>query len=292
MGQSDTILKPVQYLKGVGPRRAEGFKRLGILTVRDLLNHFPRDWQDRRVPMDLSVPVADPRAVVRGRVLRAGAFPAGPRMTLFKAVLATPTGEIAALWFKHASRRYDVFATLKREVVPDAELWLVGRCEPSLVGASEIHVDEFYPAHAPRAFLHVERLVPLYDLTEGIKQRLLRELLWDALGETSSSLRETLPQKLLQERRLLAYPQALRSIHFPGSPLELTAARERLAYEELLLLELAWLLKRRQTKDLSKNYSYEIKTSLLTPFRQQLGFEMTRAQKRVIRDDMLFPIQL
>ena len=289
MGQSDILQKPVQFLRGVGPRRAEGFRRLDILTVRDLLDHFPRDWQDRRTPADLSAPVEDPRVVVRGRVLRAGSFPAGPRMALFKAVVSTPTGEITAVWFKHASRRYDVFASLKREVTPDAELWLIGRCEPSLVGAHEIHVDEFYQVDAPGAFLHVERLVPLYDLTEGIKQRLLRELIWDALSQTAPALSEILPPELLGDRRLLSYPQALRAIHFPGSSSELAAARERLAYEEFLLLELAWLLKRRQSQDLNKNYSYEIKKNLLSPFREQLGFELTFAQKRVINeifDDM------
>ena len=292
---SDILRKPVQYLKGVGPRRATRLKRLGIERVNDLLGHFPRDWQDRRKPLDLSGPAESPLAVVKGRVVRAEHFRTGPRRAIYKALLDTATGQISALWFKHASRRYDVFAALKRDVAPGAELWVVGRCEPSLLGAREVHVEEYYLADDPRAPLHVKRIVPVYALTEGVTQRFLRELVHGALGQAAGDLREYLPPRLLEERRLLAYPQALRAVHFPAAPAELDAARSRLAYEEFLLLELAWFLKRRQTKGLVKNFGYDIKRTLLTPFRQQLGFALTRAQKRVINEifaDMRRPMPM
>jgi ATP-dependent DNA helicase RecG len=205
-------------------------------------------------------------------------------MSLFKAHIDTPTGQIAAVWFKHAHRRYDVFAPLKRDITPGAELWVIGRCEPSLLGAQEVHVDEYYPVSDPRASLHVERIVPVYDLTEGVGQRMLRELAFSVLEQAGNALREELPARILQERRLLALPQALRGIHFPQTLEELAASRNRLAYEEFLLLELAWLLKRRQTKGLVKGYGYEIKRSLLSPFREHLGFDLTGAQKRVINE--------
>ncbi len=285
----DRLKQPVQFLKGVGPRRAAALARIGIESLADLLGHYPRDWQDRREPTDISRPAESPLAVVRGRVVRAEGHRAGPRMSIFKAILATPAGEIAALWFKHATRRYDVFTSLKRDVAPGAEVWVVGRCEPDLLGAREVRAEEYYLADDPRASLHVGRIVPIYDLTEGISQRLLRELVHGALTAADGELRESLPPRLLQERGLLSYVQALRGAHFPASWPERDAARNRLAYDEFLLLELAWFLKRRQNQVLVKGFGYEIKRSLLTPFRKQLGFELTRAQIRVINeifDDM------
>ncbi|MBI5239473.1 MAG: ATP-dependent DNA helicase RecG [Elusimicrobia bacterium] len=287
MGQSpdpDVLRKPVQYLKGVGPRRALALERLGIRTLGDLLLHIPRDWQDRTRPTDLAGPLQDPVVVARGRVTRAEHFQAGPRMAIYKASLATAYGSLPVLWFKHGSRRYDVFAPLKRDVVRGRDLWVVGRSEPGLLGAREVHAEEYYLEDDPRAAIHTGRIVPIYALTEGITQRFLRELIFKALGDCAEALREGLPPRLLEQRRLLAFGQALRGVHFPAAMAERDAARSRLAYEELLLLELAWFLKRRQTKGLSKGFSYELKRALLTPYREGLGFELTGAQKRAISE--------
>ena len=274
----------VQYLKGVGPKRAEALERLGVRTLGDLLAHYPRQWQDRRETADLSLPTATGLVVTRGKVKRANRIQAGPRLALYKAEVVTAQGPLTAVWFKHLSRQYDVFATLRKEVVPGADLWLVGRRDPMLIESREIHVDEYYLLEDPRWTLHVQRLTPIYPLTDGIGQRLLRELASQALEQAADKAPENLPLKLRASRSLLAAAQAVRGIHFPGSEAELEAARARLAYEELLLLELAWILKRRQTRELRKNFAYQVKRTLLTPFRQRLGFELTGAQKRVINE--------
>ena len=182
---TDRLQLCVQYLKGVGPRRALALQRLGIRSVADLLRHFPRDWQDRRRPTDLSQPLADSVVVAQGRVACVEHFQAGPRMAIFKAMLATAYGPLPVLWFKHSSRRYDVFATLKRDVARGKDLWVVGRCEPSLVGARELHAEEYYLEDDPRAGVHVGRIVPVYRLTEGVSQRLLAQ---EAAGAAPSAV--------------------------------------------------------------------------------------------------------
>ncbi len=274
----------IQFLKGVGPGRAEIFARVGVRTLDDLLGYYPRDWQDRRPTADLSLPTATGLVVVRGKVVKSGAFPAGASLSLFRAQIATGTETLTALWFKHRSRRFDVFAQLKRDVSPGADLWLVGRGEAGISGISELHVDEYYRLDDPRAPLHVDRLVPIYPLTEGLSQRFVRELVHQALLKAAAGAAEILPRALRDKRQLLSAGQALKGIHFPGSQAELSEARNRLAYEELLLLELAWILKRRQTRSVSKGHRYEIKRTLLSPFRENLGFELTGAQKRVINE--------
>ncbi|MBI4375449.1 MAG: ATP-dependent DNA helicase RecG [Elusimicrobia bacterium] len=280
---SSTLEKPVQYLKGVGPQRARRLQRLEVSTVGELLYHFPRDWQDRQPTLDFSLPTANGLVVARGRVTRALSLRAGPRLGLLKATINTGSGSIEAVWFKHLSRRYDVFATQQKEIVPGADLWIVGRAEASLAGIKEVHVEEYYKLEYPRWALHVGRLTPVYALTEGLNQRLMRELVDSALAH-AGEIPELLPRAVLERRKLLAAPQAIKGIHFPGSQAELEAARGRLAYEELFLLELAWTLKRRQTRGFHKGFSYDIKRRLLTPFKAAMGFEFTSAQKRVINE--------
>lgn len=275
---------PVQELAGVGPRRGLTLAHLGLKTVSDLLFYFPRDWENRRETLALDSAEVPHPLVIRGKILKVKTLRASPKLALFRATLTTGEREVAAVWFKHLSHRYDVFAPLKKDLVPGADAWIVGRAEANLLGVREIEASEYYLLSDPRWPLHVNRLVPIYPLTEGMTQRFLRELVHQALALGPSTAAELLPLALLQKRQLLSLPQALRSIHFPQSAEELEAARARMAYEELLLLELAWLLKRRQTLGINKNYRYEIKRSLLTPFRTQLGFELTGAQKRVINE--------
>ncbi|MDE2312896.1 MAG: ATP-dependent DNA helicase RecG [Elusimicrobia bacterium] len=287
------MLMPARLLKGVGPRRAEALARLGVETVGDLLYYFPRDWQDRFALKDFAKAFPGGQVVARGIVTRAGEIRAGPRMAIFKAELAVPgPAHIEATWFKHLSRRYDVFAPLKKDLVRGAEAYVVGRAEASLVGVRDIQAEEHYAADDPQRLLNVERIAPVYALTEGITQRWLRALMAEALDRAAESAPDVLPEGLALRRGLLRAPQALRGVHFPGSRPELSAARERFAYEELLLLELAWSLKRREARRLAKGFGYEVKRTLLTPFRQGLGFELTAAQKRVINeifDDMKSP---
>ncbi len=281
---SGSLESPIQFLKGVGPKRSVLFEHLGVRTVEDLLHHYPRDWQDRHETPDLTLPTATGLVVARGRVLRAGAFGAGPRLALYKAALATAHGKVECVWFKHLSRRFDVFSALKAEVTEGADLWVVGRADPDLTGIRQIRVDEEYPLADERWRIHVARLTPIYALTEGLSQRFVRELTYAAVEAHADAATDAVPAELMAKRHLLAAPQALRGLHFPKSEAELEAARARLAYEELLLLEIAWILKRRQTGGLAKPHRYEIKRTLLTPFRAGLGFELTAAQKRVINE--------
>jgi ATP-dependent DNA helicase RecG len=257
---------------------------LGIRSVADLVHYFPRAWEDRSRLTDLNLPTATGEVVVKGRVLRASQIKVRPTLALFKAQLVTPTGPVWVSWFKRQSRRYDALAALKKDIVPGVEVWIVGKSDPRIPRIREIRAEDYYLAQSPDALIHVGRIVPVYPLTEGLTQKFMRELVHQALEEGAAALEEILPRDLLVQRGLLAIGQAAYGIHFPRSQAELEAARLRWAYEELLLLSFAWILKRRQIRSVVKGFNYEVKRSLLTPFRQHLGFELTAAQKRVINE--------
>jgi len=287
--------KPVQFLKGVGPKRAQLLERLDIKTVGDLLCHLPRHWEDRKPTPPGRVP-DDAPLVLRGKVEDTLQQRAGPHLSLFIAKLQVPGhGAVDGVWFKRPSRRYDVFQTLKKELTRGSEVWVVGRGEPGLLKIQRVNVAEHYRAGDPKTTRHVDGLIPIYPTTEGLPERRLREIILTALEESLPALRDVIPEKLLRRRELLAYLQAMVGIHRPRSSAELEESRRRLAYEELLLLELAWTIKHRQIRQVSKGFSYEVKRSLLSPFRARLGFQLTQAQKRVIReifDDMRRPFPM
>ncbi|HNT98126.1 MAG TPA: hypothetical protein PKK31_07680, partial [Elusimicrobiales bacterium] len=283
----------IQFIKGVGPRRASLLAGLGINTPGDLLAYYPRAWQDRRLPGEAEKgPLLEEILVFRGKVLSARELRASKALAIFKAVLSNGRYEVEASWFKRFSWKYDVFATLKKEVREGAELWVVGRPEDPLFPGPRIRVEEQYPAGPAAEAAHAGRIVPVYPLTEGLSGRFMREAMLHALAEHGGDGPECLPEELRSRRALASAAQARRGIHFPGSLFELEAARKRLAYEELFLMALAWGIKRRQLRSVEKEHRYELKRHLLTPFREALAFEFTPSQKKVINEifgDMLSP---
>ena len=284
-----TATTQIQFLKGIGPAKAKLFERLEIHTVEDLLHYYPRTYQDRRLDTPPNEYNSDALVVFKGRVLRTQEIPARS-VLIFKAFLENEKGEhVECTWFKrrmYRGFRFDPFGTLKKDFKMNQEVWVIGkRDDKNNFFGNKITVDEHYPAADALTKLHAGRLTPIYGLTEGLTNKQFRQFVYEAL-QTSSLEREpeVLPPDLLSKRKLLSAPQALKAVHFPNSLAELQNARTRLAYEEFLLLATAWGIKRTQTKILAKDYSYQIKKTLLTPFRQQLGFEFTNSQKKVINE--------
>ncbi|WP_432635563.1 ATP-dependent DNA helicase RecG [Candidatus Avelusimicrobium sp.] len=284
-----TTSTQIQYLKGIGPAKAKLFERLEIQTVEDLLHYYPRTYQDRRLNSTPNEYNSESLVVFKGRVLRTQQIPARS-VLIFKAFLEDEKGhQIECTWFKKRTFkafRFDPFGTLKKDFHINSEVWIIGKREDkNNFFGNKVTVDEHYPAEDVLTKLHAGRLTPIYGLTEGLTNKQFRQFVYEALQTPSLAAEpEALPPTLLAKRKLLSAPQALKAIHFPNSIAELESARARLAYEEFLLLATAWGIKRTQTKILAKDYSYEIKKNLLTPFREQLGFDFTNSQKKVINE--------
>lgn len=279
----------LQRLKGLGPAKAKLFEKLGISTLTDLLHYYPRTYQDRRPDEKPNDYNSNSLTVFKGRVLRTQEISARS-VLIFKAFLENEQGrQIECTWFKKRSFgrfRFDPFGPMKKDFKLNAEVWVIGRQEDrNNFFGNKITVEEYYPAADPLSALHAGRLTPIYSLTEGLTNKQFRLFMHEALQtEALQTETEILPPALLAKRKLLGSTQALRGIHFPAGLAELDAAKARLAYEEFLLLATAWGIKRTQTKILEKGYSYEIKRTLLTPLRQNLGFQFTNSQKHVINE--------
>jgi ATP-dependent DNA helicase RecG len=275
---------PVQYLKGVGPKRSKLFGLLDIEYVSDVLYYYPKDWQNRAPNQDTYI---NPK-VFLAEVLSTDFINTRSRLSIFKAEMITDKKQkIHAEWFKMASRyAHDPFKTLKENLKPGKKVYIVGRTENLLFEPEpKVRVEEVYFADDKKALaLHVNRLVPTYNLTQGISSKLFREIVANGIEKYAHTETECVPLSLINKRQLISIHTAIKQIHFPDSPDELDKAKLRMIYEEFLFLTTAWEIKKRQTKGINKPHSYKVTRKLLTPFRENLGFEFTAAQKRVITE--------
>ena len=283
----------IQYLKGIGPRRAELFQKLGLATVDDMLFYFPRKWEDRRLAGKKEhLEYVEDVPVIFGKILSVRDLYTSFSLRIFKTVMDAGGYEAEASWFKRHSPRFDVFAPLRKDVKPGEKIWLVAVPEDPLF-KTRLRVEEYYRADdlfAQRA--HINRIIPVYPLTEGITAKFMRSVMFKIVMEHAADKGEFMPVRLLARRALITRDMALKALYFPENYFELKESRKRFIYEELFLMALAWAIKRRQTRAIAKGFTYEIKKHLLTPFREKLGFELTNSQKKTINEifsDMAAP---
>ncbi|MDR3365018.1 MAG: ATP-dependent DNA helicase RecG [Clostridiales Family XIII bacterium] len=277
---------PVTALPGVGPKRAKTLANLEIETVSDLLRHFPKRYEDRRHPILVRALKEGDAALVRVRVRRVIPAPirarggAGSRIPA-KVIAEDESGEITLLFF-NARRLAGVF----RE---GGEYWIYGTPQRDLRGVLMAHPDfEAVSAEGVRESAEGAGIVPVYPLTAGVSQKYLRGLVRIALP-AAALLEDAVPETIRKDRRLAPLGYAIAQIHFPEDGHALKAARYRLVYEELFLLQ-ARLLYARGLRAGSGPYVAEKGVSACDravtseDAARLFPYELTGAQRRVIED--------
>ncbi|HHT9155500.1 MAG TPA: ATP-dependent DNA helicase RecG [Candidatus Tripitaka sp. YC43] len=267
------LQKPLQYLKGVGPKRAELLGRLGLLTPQDLLYFLPRDYQDRSQITPIKDVKFGSTATVKGTVLDVGLKPTRGRRTLLEVLVDDHTGTIAATWFNQPF--------LAEKFRKGQEVLLhgkIGSYKYLQIVNPEFEFIEEGASSPPTA-----GIVPLYPLTEGIGQGYLRRLASRALEECVPYLEEVIPPSLQRLRRLMPLQEAVKEVHFPASMEALRRARKRLVYEELFLFQMAVALRRDRVRQ-EKGYAFSIGPNVDAHVRKLFPFRLTGAQERAIGD--------
>jgi ATP-dependent DNA helicase RecG len=270
---ADVLQQPVQYVRGVGPRLAQAFARLGIRTVEDLLYHVPRRYEDRSQFATLYAAPHDALATFRVRVLRLREPQLRSAKKLTEVYVTDGTAvAVAKFW----GRRY-----LDRVLAPGTEIVLWGRVRRER-GQIEIDSPEFERASEEDETLHTGRVVPVHPATEQLSPRLVRRAVHAAVEAFASRVPEPLPEAVRARYGLMSTPEALWQVHFPPSVEEGERARQTLAFAEFLELELALLLRRRGVVTATKPHRYREDGGLLDAFVRSLPFQLTGAQRRVI----------
>ncbi|MCX5778087.1 MAG: ATP-dependent DNA helicase RecG [Elusimicrobia bacterium] len=294
------ISDPVQYLKGVGPQRAKLLARLGITTIGDLLNHYPREYEDRSIPRAIAHIGDGERVTIKGQVIAVDLIKPAMKINILKVAVRDGTGIVYAVFFRVVNpySRFDVLGTLKKQLVPGTIAYFSGTAENN-PGGKQIRVDEYEPLISDTGEksvpIHFERIVPLYPLCEGITQKWLRTILFHLVITQKIRHPDFLPNDMRRNNSLLTAEEALEYIHFPQSFIVAEQARRRLAFDEFFLLELALAMVRKSKKNTEKQYRYTVLKKFLSPFKERLGFTFTADQKKVINEifkDMARPIPL
>ncbi|MHB9007708.1 MAG: ATP-dependent DNA helicase RecG [Limisphaerales bacterium] len=265
---------PVTVVRGVGPERAFQLARLGVQTVGQLLLHRPRRYEDRRRLGTIAELQLKQPAAARGRIVAQGVkrFRRGSQ-SVFEFILEDGTGRLHCRWWN--------LPFLADQFAVGDEVFVFGK-PVSLKPRTMDHPETEIIEGGDESSIHLNRVVPIYPLTEGLPQRWLRGLLWRALAEWESKIEEPWPALALTD-----FPQraaAIRGIHFPAESIEADRARERLALDEFIELQLAIQRRRRRLQANARGLPCRGDNRLMKPFLAGLGFTLTAAQTRVLRE--------
>jgi ATP-dependent DNA helicase RecG len=264
---------PVQFLKGVGPKRAAVLQKLGVRTVRDLLFHFPSGYADRRAVTPLGQIRPGTRATVEGSVtrIRSRRAPEGG-LPVVEVTLEEEDRRVELVWFGQSWRA--------REFKAGDRLLASGRVRPA--GRSLVVEEcEVLEGQEP---VHAGGLVPSYPAARGLSGRQLRTLVREALGDAARLVPEPIPAELRERRRLPEVGEALRSIHAPSAPEEAERARRRFSYEEFLLIQAELALRRRAARRERARRILRVSDALDFRIRSRFPFRLTRAQERAVAE--------
>jgi ATP-dependent DNA helicase RecG len=273
--QAPPAQQSIRYLKGVGPHRLSQLEELGIATVEDACYYPPSRYEDRT----RLLPIRDARpgqaVTVRGRVITATLRRIRRGQTIFEIVIGDGTGLLRGLWFNQPY--------LAQQLQAGDELLLYGEVQAG-PRPQIIHPELERVEAGDEASVHMGRIVPVYPLASGISQRQLRQIIATAVARGADRLTDVLPEPLRARRGWPALSQAVRDLHFPRGWPALQLARERLAFEELFLFQLALARRRARALLQRKPQSYQIEGELLDGLRRRLPFALTEGQQGVLRE--------
>jgi ATP-dependent DNA helicase RecG len=265
----------VQYSKGVGPKRLELLKRLGIETLRDLLYFVPRGYEDRSLITPISRLRVGERATIKARVVAAEKFRVRGGREMAHVEVEDDSGRLTCTWFHTRFFREQDFPAGR-------EMLFTGKADsynglPRMISPEHELSDEGEMFFGPH-------ILPIYPLTEDLNQNALRRVMKEAVGENAGLVEDMFDAAFLKEHNLPALADAIRNIHFPETPQAAAQARRRLAYDELFLLELGMAQRRRDIRREDAGLSFQVTPEIDQRIRRRFPFKLTGAQERAIAE--------
>jgi ATP-dependent DNA helicase RecG len=273
----------VQFLKGVGPKAGLTLKKLGIATLKDMLEYLPFRYEDRRHFRAISDAKPGEWLSLKGRIIELSEDRRKGQFSITRAALSDGKQAIRLIWFNQKW----IKPTLQKH---GGDVIVYGQVKDATFGL-EMASPEYElvaPNASPEDFA---RITPIYRLKDGVPQKLVRRAAASAIATIPQNLADMLPEALRKRYGLLPLSLAYKSVHFPETEDEFVQARRRLVFDEFLLLQLS-LAMRHAEQGIEPGIAFEIPDNVISEIRSVLPFDFTEAQKRVIRDvfrDMIRP---
>lgn len=295
--KSKPLNQSIQYLKSIGPKRAESFRKIGIETIYDLLFYFPSRHLDRTTTLSAAKAYGYLMNGYEGELTIIGKVEDKEkrvfhRKEILKIQFRDSSGFFECIWFqgtKYFSEVFnvgDIFA-----VSGKASISKFGNLQFTHPDFDRITEDESI------SFLNTGKIIPFYRIPKELKLSNLgdlsiRRILNSAVENYADLLTENLPQFLLETNKLLGIVDAVKNYHFPENKEKLFLASKRFKFEEAFYLEILVALRKQNYKRKLDGYSLQIKTSLVSDFLNTLPFTLTKAQLKVlseIKKDLMVP---
>jgi len=273
---------PLVYLKGVGPDRARLLKEeLQLVTFQDLLHFFPNRYIDRSRFYSIGeLPRTNAEIQIKGKVTSIN-FITQKRGKRMVAQFEDETGSMELVWFRGHQWIRELLKINETYVVFGRLNWFKGKAS---IPHPEFELESIFQQSAKMLFY------PIYSSSEklinkGVSQKVLQKLMTSLLETKSNAFSETLPKHLLDQFKLIPKDDALRQVHFPISQHLLSRAQMRLKFEEFFYMQMQLVLKNVQRKQKIKGHVFEkIGINFHQFFEKHLTFELTKAQKRVVKE--------
>jgi ATP-dependent DNA helicase RecG len=295
----EELKTPMRFIKGVGPKLADTFAKKGISTVEDALYVLPNRYEDRRQLKRISELRPGNTEAFFATVVSADAMVTKGGRRYFEAIVRDETGSLALKWFNFYG------STMKKQWYPGRRGIFIGDVSqfgfqrevhhPEVEWAGEGEDLDQVMARDPDNF---GRILPVYPLTEGVSQKVMRKIMKDTVQLFSRYVKGSIPKDIVKRQKLLSLPVALREAHAPDASTnvnELNAghgeAHRSLAFDELFFLQLGLALKR-QGIALEDGIAFNVTHKYTKELLKLLPFSLTNAQRRVlseIKEDMMLP---
>ena len=284
---------PVQFVKGVGQKLAEKLEKMNIKTCRDLLLYKPRDYiffESKDLIKDLAL---DDNATIFGEITKINAFKS-PRkdLVVMNIEISDVSGRIKIVKYFQGNSSHFYLKQFKSLYPEGSKVLCFGKVKLDKFSKKlsfanpviEVVGDEISEASNTQE----NKIIPVYPLTEGLSTTQLRKAIRNAVDLYIESLREFLPEEIIKNLDLTDFKIAISQIHFPESQLEINKAAQRLVFNDFFLLQLQFMLIRKQVKKKSKGIQFNcFSGGLVDKFLDILPFELTSAQARVFYEEIL-----
>lgn len=272
-----TLSTPVRFIPRVGPAMAGRLERLGIQTVEQLLYHIPFRYDDFSLISTIAGVRPEDTVTVKGTVEKFTAFFTKTGKKIQEARVSDETGTLTVIWFNQPYLR-SIIAVGSTIRLSGQINWFGNK----LVMSSPQY--EIVAENDESLSLHTGRLVPVYPETEGISSKWLRGRIAFLLEHVLPHVTDYVPDEILRLQRFINLQDAIRTVHFPNSQEEANEARRRLAFDELLLLQVRAYEQKYEREQKERAYPFTIPDADVTSLIRSLPFTLTRDQTNAIHD--------
>ena len=265
---------PVNYLKGVGPHRAEALRRLGIVTARDLILHIPRRYEDASTITPISSLEPGMDGTIIGKVISKGIIPTRKGLRIFQAVLKDDSGMIEASWPGQPF--------LDRTIEKGDFMLLTGPVR--FYHGRQLQPREYIQLGKDDDGVKGGKVLAVYPATEGLSFKIIRGIIDAHLDTLLPMVREYLPDDVLALAGVPSLPEAIRMVHRPQTIAEGVRGRARLAFEELLFVHVLHRRGNALKRERRSGIAFQNRRELTSALKNALPFTLTNAQTTAIRE--------